>query len=136
MFNSYVSLPEGKCDERVIETESAPIPKVDMSRSGSPGLPRRTHADRQGTQLMKEILRLSGQTTGTTPGAKKPLKPWTPFFATCYTTNKTSPAIPRSIDPDRSSPFRKGISCHRQLMAGSSWLVWYHELIQFMLPLQ
>jgi hypothetical protein len=36
MFNSYVSLPEGKCDERVIETESAPIPKVDMSRSGFP----------------------------------------------------------------------------------------------------
>ena len=35
MFNSYVSLPEGKCDEHVIETESAPdIPKVDMSRSG------------------------------------------------------------------------------------------------------
>ena len=37
MFNSYVSLPEGKCDEHVIETESAPdIPKVDMSRSGFP----------------------------------------------------------------------------------------------------
>ena len=74
MFNSYVSLPEGKCDEHVIETESAPdIPKVDMSRSG------RTHADRlQGTQLMKEILRLSGQTTRTPPGAKKPLKPLKP----------------------------------------------------------
>ena len=37
MFNSSVSLPEGKCDEHVIETESAPdVPKVDMSRTGFP----------------------------------------------------------------------------------------------------